>query len=385
LRGLIKISNDKGAVAVLFILMAGSGFFLVLLAMTSDAGALYLERRTTENAADASSLAVASFCALGSPECVSSTSLAFNAQEFANLNSSDGQASLDLLCGFSPLSACASTAIAKCKPVPTSIQRYARVLVSTKNSDGSRSVSTPFLNALLDEENSSATSQSCSQSAWGKAGSARVLLPLAITICDYQSEGFRILRDYRSQLEVCPTTIRDIQGIALAPQPTKLINGWAIFAPTNQQLLCLEPQNLTVGMSIDTLPPGAERCNDSGISGSDSKRVLANFISANLGKKVFIPVIASTSGTGNGSAQRVTSNVVGFFTFIFYGYDLGSQIKDGCGRYSCSEFNGQSAAQCGSQSACIWGKFSRGIVAGAPVSRDTTFPPVGAQAVELLQ
>lgn len=352
--------------------------------MTADAGSLYLERRATENAADATSLAVASFCALGSPECATSSSLAVKAQEFANLNSNDGRSGVDLLCGFSPLSICPGEPVTQCKAVPSQIQRYARAQLSTKNLDGSTTVATPFLSALLDEGNSTLTSQSCSQSAWGKANSARIPLPLAITICDYQSEGFKILRDYRTQLTTCPTTIRDIQGFALSPQPVNLVNGWAIFAPTNQQLLCLTTNNLSVGMFIDTLPPGQERCNDAGISGSDSKRVLADFISANLGKKVFIPVIASTSGTGSGSAQRVTAKVVGFFTFIFYGYDLGSQIKAGCGSTPCSEFNGQSAAQCGSQSACIWGKFSRGIVAGASVSRDTSFPPVGAQAVELL-
>lgn len=352
--------------------------------MTADAGALYLERRATENAADATSLAVASFCALGSSECASSSSLSLKAEEFANINSNDGRSNVDLLCGFTPLSVCPGEPVPQCKPVPSQIQRYGRVLLSTKNLDGSTTVATPFLSALLDEEDSTLKSRSCSQSAWGKANSARVLIPLAITICDYQSEGFKILRDYSAQFPNCPTTIKDIQGIALTPQPTNIINGWAIYAPTDKQLLCLTPNTLNIGSSIDTLPPGAERCNDAGISGSDSKRVLADFISANLGNKVFIPVIASTSGTGGGSAQRVTSQVVGFFTFVFYGYDLGSQIKDGCGRTLCSEFSGQDAAQCGSQRACIWGKFSRGIVAGASVSRDTAFPPVGAQAVELL-
>lgn len=384
LRGLKKLSNDRGAVATIFVLLAGSGFFVVLLAMTADAGTLYLERRATENAADATSLAVASFCALGSPECASSASLQAKAREFANLNSNDGRSKVEALCGFAPLLNCSGDSVSKCKVVPSNIQRYGRVTLSTENSDGTTSVNSPFLSTLLGNENLSLKSISCSQSAWGKANSARIPLPLAITICDYQAEGFKILRDYRSQLTSCPTIIKDIQGFNISPQPTNLINGWAIFAPTNEQLLCLSSRNITVGMSIDTLPPGAERCNDAGISGSESKGVLAQFISANLGKKVFIPVIASTSGTGTGSAQRVSARVVGFFTFIFYGYDLGSQIKDGCGRYSCSEFNGVSAAQCGSQSACIWGKFTRGIVPGASVSRDTSFPPVGAQAVELL-
>lgn len=376
--------DDRGAAATVFIILASSGFLFVLFAMTADAGALYRERQVTQNAADATSLAVASFCALGSNECASSSSILSKSQEFANVNSNDGISKVDSLCGYTPLNPCSSQSTVKCKSVPSGIQRYGRVEVSTQNLDGTTRISSPFLSALLNVSDLSLKSKSCSQSAWGKANSASIPLPLAITICDYLADGYKILRDYSSQLTACPTTIKDVQGQAIFPQPTNVINGWAIFSPTGQQLLCLPVQHLTIGMSLDTLPPGQERCNDSSLSGSDSKRVLSSFISANLGKKVFIPVIASTSGTGNGQAQRVTSTIVGFFTFIFYGYDLGSQIKDGCGSSPCSEFAGQSAAQCGSQRACIWGRFSKGIVPGVPVSRDTSFPPVGAQAVELL-
>lgn len=384
LRGLTSLRDERGAAATVFVLFLGSGVLIALFAMTADAGAVFRERRVTQAAADASSLAVASFCALGSPECASQSNLVNKAQEFANLNSDDGVSDLQNLCGFTPMSPCTNQSEVTCKPVPSNLQRYGRVVVTTKNQNGSTKINSPFLSLILNESNTSTTSKSCSQTAWGKANSASVQLPLAISICDYQADGFKILRDYSSQLTNCPTVIKDSQGINISPQPRNVVNGWAIVSPSGEDLLCLRTRNLTVGMGLDTLPPGMERCNDSSISGSDSKRVLAGFISANLGKKVFVPVIASTSGTGSGSAQRVTSPVVGFFTFIFYGYDLGSNIRDGCGARNCPEFSGVSAAQCGSRDACIWGQFSRGIVPGALVSRDTSFPPVGAQAVELL-
>lgn len=362
----------------------GSGVLIALFAMTADAGAVFRERRVTQGAADATSLAVASLCALGSPDCATQSTITAKAQEFANLNSDDGVSGVQNACGFAPLSPCTNQTEVSCKPVPSNLPRYGRVVVTTKNPDGSTKINSPFLNAILGEPESPTTSKSCSQSAWGKANSASIPLPLAITICDYEAEGFKILRDYTSQLSQCPKVIKDVQGFTISPQPQNVINGWAIVTPSNQELLCIPPRTLSVGMNLDTLPPGQERCNDSSLSGSDSKRVLADYISANIGKKVFIPVIASTSGTGSGSAQRVTSQVVGFFTFVFYGYDLGSQIKDGCGATNCSQFDGVSAAQCGSRDGCIWGQFTRGIVPGALVSRDTSFPPVGAQAVELL-
>lgn len=384
MRRLAALRDEVGAAATVFVLFVGSGVLLALFAMTADAGAVFRERLVTQSAADATSLAVASLCALGSPDCSTQSNLTSKAQEFTNLNSDDGISGLQNVCGFTPLSPCTNQSEITCKSVPNNLPRYGRVVVTTKNPDGTTKIKSPFLDAIFGEPQSATTSKSCSQSAWGKANAATVPLPLAITICDYQAEGFKILRDYTSQLAQCPGIIKDAQGLTISPQPQKVINGWAIVSPSGEQLLCIPPRTLTVGMSLDTLPPGQERCNDSSLSGSDSKRVLADYISANIGKKVFIPVIASTSGTGSGSAQRVTSQVVGFFTFVFYGYDLGSQIKDGCGATNCSQFTGVSAAQCGSRDGCIWGQFTRGIVPGALVSRDTSFPPVGAQAVELL-
>lgn len=381
-----QINEERGAFTTIFLAIISSGLLFFLFALTADAGTVFFERRSIQNAADATSLAVASNCALGSSNCSDSVAIQNVAQSIANSNSPDSLSTVSKMCGFIPLSPCTSTSELDCKAVPANLPRYGRVVLSTKNFDGTTKVRTPFFDLFSGSEDLSSEVKSCSQSAWGKASSANIPVPLAITICDYQTDGYKIIRDYSSQLQSCPTTIRDIQGIAISPQPTNVINGWAIFAPDGQQLFCLTPQRITVGMALTTLPPGQERCNDQGISGSDSKNVLTSFIFNNLGKKIFIPVIASTSGTGAGQAQQVVSNTVGFFTFIFLGYDFGPQARAGCGdsRTPCSEFAGQSTAGCGSTRSCIWGRFTRGIVPGVPVSRDTSFPPVGAAAVELL-
>lgn len=388
MRGLTKseLTEERGAFTTIFVAIVSSGLLFFLFALTADAGTLFFERRSIQNAADATSLAVASNCALGSTNCADSAAIQSTAQSMANLNSPDSLSTVSKLCGFTPLNPCTNTTELECKSVPANLPRYGRVVLSSKNADGTTRVRTPFFDLLSSSGTLPSNLTACSQSAWGKASVANIPLPLAITICDYQTDGFKIIRDYSSQLTACPTTIKDVQGITIAPQPTNVLNGWAIFAPSGQQLYCLVPQRITVGMTLDTLPPGQERCNDQGISGSDSKNVLTNFIFNNLGKKIFIPVIASTSGTGSGAAQQVASNTVGFFTFIFRGYDFGPQARAGCGdpKTPCSEFAGQSTTGCGSTRSCIWGQFTRGIVPGVPVSRDTSFPPVGAAAVELL-
>lgn len=393
MRGLRSLRDERGAAATVFVLFIGSGVLIGLFAMTADAGALYRERRVTQTAADASSLAVASFCALGSPECASQSALVSKAQEFANLNSDDGVSALANLCGFTPMSPCTNQSTVSCKAVPANLPRYGRVVVSTLNKDGSTKINSPFLSLILNQSSTATTSKSCSQTAWGKAHTAEIPVPLAITICDYLTDGYKLIQEYSEQLPNCPTTIRDVQGIALSPQPTNVTNGWAMFRPFGQQLLCLVPRRINVGDVLETLPPGQESCKDASISGSASKTYLQTFISANLKKKIFIPVIASTSGAGNGNAQIVSSNSVGFFYFVFLGYDFGSNQKGGCGDITyrstepeCQNFTAQDFSSCtnSNKRGCIWGRFTKGIVPGASVSRDTSFPPVGAQAVELL-
>lgn len=395
MRRLIKkfSADERGVIAPLFASLLGAGFLFIAFALTSDASALYLEKRTLQNAADSTSLAVASYCGLGSTNCQNAVTIQAEAQTIANLNSGDANSNIDSVCGFNPLNPCSTTPPPGCKPVPSNLPRYGRVVLSTKNPDGTLKVKTPFINYLIGNSNSEVQFSSCSQSAWGKANAAEIPVPLAITVCDYLTDGYKLIQEYSEQLPNCPSTIKDVQGITLTPQPTNVINGWAMFTPIGQQLLCLVSRRVIVGDVLETLPPGQESCKDSTISGSASKTFLQSFISANLKKKIFIPVIASTSGAGNGNAQIVTSNAVGFFSFIFLGYDFGSNQKGGCGDTTyranepeCQNFTAKDFADCSNSNkrGCIWGRFTKGIVPGASVSRDTSFPPVGAQAVELL-
>ena len=406
MRRLDVLKDDRGAAATVFVLFLGSGILLVLFAMTADAGAVFNERRVTQISADSASLSVASYCALGSPECGDGINLRAKAQEFANLNSNDKISDLQNLCGFTPLAPCSNESEVSCKPVPSSLQRYARAVVSTKNQDGTTKIKSPFLDAILGASTSTPTSKACSQAAWGRANSASISIPIAVSICDYAADGYKILREYSLQLPKCPTIIRDAQGLTITPQPQNVINGWAVASKT-EKVLCSQASKMTIREPLGTFPPGGEGCDD--LSGRESKEFLVSFIASNIGNKLFVPVIASTTGAGSGGAQKVYTNdgrlveqpigLVGFFSFIFLGYDFGPRGKGGCGGtravennvivfgYSCAEFVGQECEFKGTPTRedCIWGKFTKGIVPGIPVSRDNSFPPVGAQAIELLQ
>ena len=53
-----RFQNERGAVSALFAIVFGSGILFLAFALTSDASALYLEKRSLQNSADATSLAV---------------------------------------------------------------------------------------------------------------------------------------------------------------------------------------------------------------------------------------------------------------------------------------------------------------------------------------
>lgn len=377
------LRSEKGAVSTFFAIVFASGILFIAFAITSDASAIYFERRSLQNAADSTSLAIASNCALGSVYCVDGISAKNEAQVIANANSPDGFSTLKIICGSTPLSACTPTPAVECKSVPSNVPNYGRVVLSTQNADGTDKVKSPFFNYLIGNSNSEINVNSCSQTAWGKAAAANFSVPVAMTICSYLTNGYRVIKNYKSEAPACPTIIKDVRGVALSPQPSNIVDGWIIYRRTSEQLKCFPPQPpLIVGLGISSMPPGQETCTDAG-GGSNGKTVLASLISANLNKKLFVPVISSTNGTGTGSDRIISGNIVGFYTFIFYGYDFGPKGKDGCGKTYCAEFAAEDTADCGSKRDCIWGKFSIGIVPGVSVSRDT-FPSVGAQAVELL-
>ena len=146
MRRLIQIIKDEsGVVAPLFAALLGAGALFIAFAVTSDASALYLEKRTLQNAADATSLAIASYCGVGSTDCQNAVSIQSAAQNIANLNSGDANSKVETICGYNPLTPCSTTPPAGCKTVPSNLPTYGRVVLSTKNQDGTSKVKLPFL------------------------------------------------------------------------------------------------------------------------------------------------------------------------------------------------------------------------------------------------
>ncbi|MEY4573691.1 MAG: hypothetical protein RLZ10_2993, partial [Bacteroidota bacterium] len=100
--------KERGAISVIFAILISSSLILGLLAIVVDVGVIYQERRTLQNAADATALAVAQECAEITTTAGSSTSSAilcqsenFNAAStFAGRNSDDGKTRVAVVCGL---------------------------------------------------------------------------------------------------------------------------------------------------------------------------------------------------------------------------------------------------------------------------------------------
>lgn len=130
------------------------------LAIAIDVGALYAERAQLQNGADAAALAVANDCAIDGT-CDSAAGLA---QTFANGNANDAAANID---GVT-------------YPTTNSV----RVVTSTREAGtGNPTMRHPFA-AILGNDTSTVHAEATAE--WGSPESSTVVLPLAISLCDFR-------------------------------------------------------------------------------------------------------------------------------------------------------------------------------------------------------
>lgn len=131
------------------------------LAIALDVGALYAERAQLQNGADAAALAVANDCAIDGT-CDGGAGLA---QTFASGNANDAAANIASLT----------------YPTTNSV----RVVTSTREAGtGDPTMRHPFA-AILGNETS--TVQAAATAEWGSPGSSAVVLPLTISLCEFNA------------------------------------------------------------------------------------------------------------------------------------------------------------------------------------------------------
>lgn len=364
--------NDDGAIAVLVALMLGGGLLIGLLALVADTGTLMLERRTQQSAADAASLALAQRCAELSDDCSDAKAASF-AGFFATNNSPDGLSRIVSICTGGVLatpitSKCAtptSSSRLDCGAAPT-IDRYARVVTGTSLSSGN------LISPLIYQIRGTGGGYSlkgCSQTAWGKAAGATVVMPLAFPLASTSGAGVQLYVDRTgvtltelttaggpyfctsTSSPPCPTPI-DIDGRSV--KLDFLPKGFGFISVGTTATLCTQSFRVLDYVPRITTP---------------SKLCDSNSFSKLLGVPSFIPAISEAKDTGNGNWQF---KIAAFFRFKLTGYKV-----QGLGQ-------GGDVPVCANGTSCIKGDFGRGVVPGETVSNDPNVPNLGAQAVELI-
>lgn len=155
-----RLRDEQGATAVMVGLLMVP--IIACLAIAIDVGALYVERAQLQNGADAGALSIAQNCAKGI--CTGSTA---QAASLANANANDGAANV-----LTPT-------------FPTS--HSVTVTSSTREAGSNASAINNFFAALISPGYANSTTvQAKATAEWGSPQSSAILLPIAISYCEFR-------------------------------------------------------------------------------------------------------------------------------------------------------------------------------------------------------
>lgn len=393
-----KLKNEEGAIAATFAILISSVLIIALFVMVFDVSSVYAERRVLQNASDASSLALSQECATDGtgailnvnstypgPVCQNSTYALDFTTKYANLNSPDNLSKVTEACGSIPLQNCNSlnSGQFECKSVDPKYKFYSRVKTETLQVTGS--YLTALFTSLNDPNSSQVTVVSCSQSAWGKAGFAPVIFPIALPICDFGIRGTRMIQDFTSNSPVVVggCSLTDLNGDQFNyTSPTKGFNLLSGFGCPGLS----SPRSTFVG---DTLQIESSLTQvESGCPNGQFQFYYQ--LSTLINKIVFVPVVTSVicqSGSVN-CQGNYQFQVASFYSFKFLGGKFKNRGRVGsgppCPTGDPCQNNSSWPPVCDSTRNCIYGTFEKAVVPGSDVSLDPSFPAVGAMAVQLL-
>jgi Flp pilus assembly protein TadG len=193
----MKRRMERGGVMTIIAVLLGGGVLLGMAAISLDVGRILVEKRQMQNAADAAAMSLAQSCVDGN--C---TAGANNLAGLADKNASDQTTGIQSQCAknlpaslATDLAACASPTLngnlTNCSDLPPNVDAgasYVEVRTRTEslNSSGTRTNGlTNFVAGMLGQSTSSAGA--CARAAWGPLVQYEGSLPLAISICEWQS------------------------------------------------------------------------------------------------------------------------------------------------------------------------------------------------------
>jgi hypothetical protein len=200
--------GERGAVMTIFAVLVAGGVVMGMLALTIDVGYVMAERRQLQNAADATSLALASRCANDPAQCDPD-----NVADLLDLNSRDAASGYDsradalngacgraLPAGSALTDVCLSstdnaeiTDLRECPPIPTWLTGagtaipYVETYSRTESTDGS-TILPKFFSQLLSGGGPDNTVHACARAAWGPPGDYAATIPLTISTCEWDAQ-----------------------------------------------------------------------------------------------------------------------------------------------------------------------------------------------------
>ena len=367
-----SVREENGGYSILFAVIFGTGLLVVIFTIVLDGGNISAERRTLQNVAESSAIALAKECSANPSTCISST----YPEQFAVANSLDKKTTISEVCvkGLNRQGqSCALPSSLKldCAVIPQGTSNYVRVRTQTLGSDGAQL--TPLFGA-----SSSYQLNGCGQAIWGNAGSAPVYMPFAFSVCDWAryGNGLNAIFEFEPNLgvETCTYTFKDLQGQSFTRTG---ISGWAGIdllsssIPVSNQAneSCPDPASDTPAMLRigDTLS-GITRDTSSTNYCGDSN--LVSKISVWAGKELYLPLVSTIKLSG----QATVHTVEAFTGFKFSGYSI-KGVKGGVTP------NGN---WCPNNKNCIYGEFTNTLSPNSDVSIQPGSPNIGVQAIKLI-
>lgn len=178
---------DRGAIAVTTALVLAGGVLLGFGALVVDIGWIVVERAQLQSGADAASVGVAKACGQNTLNCATATAVVALADQLADDNAPDGEATIEHVCGRDSrnvLAACTEPTTCYGSP-PESPTTYVEVVVVTGHPNSSTTLLPPsFAQTMLGSETSDGVEvQACSRAVWNAA--PVVISALTVSTCEY--------------------------------------------------------------------------------------------------------------------------------------------------------------------------------------------------------
>lgn len=372
------VRRDRGAAAVIVTVLASTGVIIGMLAISADIGAIDVQRRSVQNAADAAVMALGNACAKGATSTCSTGAAPTALSSLVDANSKGatitsvcvsrlGAINADPIADICPTGVTAD--LGSCLPAPSSIAGGVYVEVRTLNS-----ATTPFGQAL--GYGSTRPVPACARSAWGAPGSNGGSVPFVFGRCNWDQATSKNTPKFAPSPPYSPapsSTSPQAMPSGVASYAVPLfgnLNGSEANSALVAKFGCTgDLRNPAGGYTpggfgwVDTISAsncsalisdGTVVANTGALPNACKSGALKDFV----GKEVLIPIISSVTGTGTNAKYTVD----GVSSFFLAGYNNVSAAQP----QDIAVYTGGPCV--GYKSECVWGWFTSPLL---PLSTGT--------------